>query len=203
MPSPSDPVASIHGCARLCVNPAFPAVTYAPSRTAAHTQTALLPPYPRAAEPCLTNRTGPNAVARGGGVAFLGQTGCTTLARLEEPRDLVHLMPDRTGEPTACHDVVQHTQRSPPHLDFFYVVDAGSTFHRVDLEPGMDGSRHAAFKAHVDTVWRLPPVAGDDRPRQEAQELAVFARDHTVRRIGKLRDPYDLGVGLTYLRTWA
>src|SRR5262249_49300566 len=48
MPSPTHPVASVRGCARLCVNPAFPAVTDAPSRTVAHTQTALLPPYPRA-----------------------------------------------------------------------------------------------------------------------------------------------------------
>src|SRR5262245_15739049 len=47
MPSPSHPVASVHDRARLCVNPAFPAVTDAPSRTVAHTQTALLPPYPR------------------------------------------------------------------------------------------------------------------------------------------------------------
>src|SRR5262249_13732727 len=48
MPSPSHPVASVHDRARLCVNPAFPAETDAPSRTVAHTQTALLPPYPHA-----------------------------------------------------------------------------------------------------------------------------------------------------------
>src|SRR5262249_47091985 len=40
------PVASVHGCARLCVNPAFPAETDAASRTVAHTQTALLPVVP-------------------------------------------------------------------------------------------------------------------------------------------------------------
>ena len=45
MPSPSHPVASVHDRARLCVNPAFPAEPDAPSRTVAHTQTALLPPY--------------------------------------------------------------------------------------------------------------------------------------------------------------
>src|SRR5215813_8379745 len=49
MPSPSHPVASVHDRARPCVNPAFPAETDAPSRTVADTQTALLPPYPRAA----------------------------------------------------------------------------------------------------------------------------------------------------------
>src|SRR5262245_61289813 len=49
MPSPSHPVASVHDRARLCVNPAFPAETDAPSRTVADTHTALLPPYPRAA----------------------------------------------------------------------------------------------------------------------------------------------------------
>src|SRR5215468_2021147 len=48
MPSPSHPVASVHDRARLCVNPAFPAETDVPSRTVAHTQTALLPPYPPA-----------------------------------------------------------------------------------------------------------------------------------------------------------
>jgi len=45
MPSPSHPDTSVHDCARLCVNPAFPAETDAPSRTVADVQTALLPPY--------------------------------------------------------------------------------------------------------------------------------------------------------------
>src|SRR5215467_2665969 len=46
MPSPSHPVPSVRDCARSCVNPALPAETDAPSRTAADSQTALLPPYP-------------------------------------------------------------------------------------------------------------------------------------------------------------
>src|SRR5215468_5577362 len=45
MPSPSRPVARVHGCARLRVNPAVFAETDAPSQTVAYTQTALLPPY--------------------------------------------------------------------------------------------------------------------------------------------------------------
>src|SRR5262249_16646555 len=61
MPSPSHPVASVHDRARLFVNPAFPAVTDAPSRTVAHTQTALLPPYPRAVRSHLSAARGGKA----------------------------------------------------------------------------------------------------------------------------------------------
>jgi hypothetical protein len=38
------PAAIVRGCARLCVNPELFLETNAPSRTAAHTQTALLLP---------------------------------------------------------------------------------------------------------------------------------------------------------------
>src|SRR5689334_16756391 len=48
MPSPSTVVPIVRDCARSCVNPALPAETDAPSRTAADSRTALLPPYPRA-----------------------------------------------------------------------------------------------------------------------------------------------------------
>src|SRR5215831_18166706 len=105
------------------------------------------------------------------------------LARFEEPRDLADLLPHRLGEPAAGDDVVQAAQGSPPHLDLLHVVNAGAAFDLVDLEPGMDRSRHAALEAHVDAVRRLPAVARDHGARQEAEELAVLARDHAVRRV--------------------
>src|SRR5262245_28023264 len=67
MPSPSHPVASVHDRARLCVNPAFPAETDAPSRTVAHTQTALLPPCPRTVRGLRTLDGGRRRAARATG----------------------------------------------------------------------------------------------------------------------------------------
>jgi hypothetical protein len=78
-------------------------------------------------------------------------------------------------------------------------MDAGAALDLVDLEPGVQMLRHAVLERDIDAMRRVPPVAGDHRPREPTEEASVFAGDHPVSGVTELGDPHHLRVGLRVL----
>ena len=76
----------------------------------------------------------------------------TTLARFEQPRDLVDLLDNGVGEPLSADSVVQPANGAPAEVHFLDVVDAGAAFDLVDLEPGVQMLWHTVLEP-------TPPLA--------------------------------------------
>ena len=79
-----------------------------------------------------------------------------TLARLEKSADLGHLGVDRTGEPIAGHQIVQPSKGTVADIELLDVVDTCAALDGINLEPGVESSRHSMFQRDVDTVRAAP-----------------------------------------------
>lgn|SRR5580704_5966361 len=73
------------------------------------------------------------------------------LARLEKSADLGHLGVDRTGEPIAGHQIVQPSKGTVADIELLDVVDTCAALDGINLEPGVESSRHSMFQCDVDT----------------------------------------------------
>src|SRR5207253_9812055 len=102
----------------------------------------------------------------------VGLDASTALTGFEQTTDLGHLCVDGPGEPATGDEVVQVPEHAVAEVHRLHVPQPGAIAGRLDLEPGVEGARHAVFQRHVDAVRCLPAIASHYRAPEATQETA-------------------------------
>lgn len=121
-------------------------------------------------------------------------------ACFEQPANLVHLRPNRSGEPRSSKSVVNPAQRAVAQVKFLNVTDLSASVHMLNLEPSMQVAGDPVLNDNVNAGRPLPGVPSDHGTLELSEKFAILTSNHSIGKIGQLRHPDHLGVRLHVLR---